>query len=167
MTICSSLALFVFYLDSLHVAAESLLKQVSSALSVFEVEVVTHLRVIGKPVEEHEADYFHDQYVFILSPPPLFLWCHSQGARSKSDGPYHLAVVFMTEADPRGGWWISSEKSRGGSGRAKEDKFIRYHTKELTELAKGAMTSRMFMLSCATNLFNPASLGVIHDTLSM
>lgn len=46
MTIHSSLALFIFYLDSLEVEAQSLLKQVSSALSVFEVEVVTDKKSI-------------------------------------------------------------------------------------------------------------------------
>ncbi|CAE6436412.1 unnamed protein product [Rhizoctonia solani] len=72
----------------------------------------------------------------------------------------------MTEADPRGGWWISSEKSRSGTGQTEEKKFIRYHVKELTLLATDAVTSRMFMLSCATNMFNLSTLGVIYDTLS-
>ncbi|KAG8688544.1 hypothetical protein FRC11_005238 [Ceratobasidium sp. 423] len=127
-------------------AARSLLEQVSSALCVFEVEFVSYLRVIGDPVDVEEVTSIHSQLVL--------------------EGPYHLALVFMTEGDPRGGWWITSQKSKGGAGQTNEKKFLRYHTKELTKLATDAATSRIFILSCSTNMFKPSTLGAVHGTMN-
>ncbi|QRW26666.1 hypothetical protein RhiXN_01261 [Rhizoctonia solani] len=119
--------------------------QVSSALRVFEVEVISHMRVIGSQVDDNEATSIHRQLVF--------------------DGPYHLAIVFLTEASPDGGWWISLEDSKGGAGLAPEKVFLRYHIKALTKLANNARSARLFMLSCGTNLFAASCLESIYETV--
>ncbi|GAB1526315.1 hypothetical protein RhiTH_009482 [Rhizoctonia solani] len=119
--------------------------QVSSALRVFEVEVISHMRVIGSQVDDNEATSIHRQLVF--------------------DGPYHLVVVFLTEASPDGGWWISSEDSKGGAGLAPEKVFLWYHIKALTKLANNARSARLFMLSCGTNLFAASCLESIYKTV--
>lgn len=59
----SSVALVIFRLDSQQVEAQSLFDQVSSALCAFEVEVVSHIRAIGKALDEEEAAAIHNQYV--------------------------------------------------------------------------------------------------------
>lgn len=80
---------------------------------------------------------------------------------------YHIAIIFMTESNPRGGWWFSTDKDRGGLGRTDERKFLCFHIKVLTGLAKDAVTMQMFMLTCAVNLLNPKYLGMIFYTVNV
>ncbi|GAB1528110.1 hypothetical protein RhiTH_011301 [Rhizoctonia solani] len=161
----ASLALLIFYLDNQESQARSLMDQVSSALRVFEVEVISHMRVIGSQVDDNKATSIHRQYIthLLCGPPAQFRLLTI--LRLVFDGPYHLAVVFLTEASPDGGWWISSEDSEGGAGLAPEKVFLRYHIKALTKLANNARSARLFMLSCGTNLFAASCLESIYKTV--
>ena len=82
------------------------------------------------------------------------------------EAPYHLAVLVLTESDPTGGWWNSSDLDQGGRGRSSESDFVDYFLDDLTLLARDAVTSRIFVISCAVNLFCKHALGELFESLN-
>ncbi|KAG9083825.1 hypothetical protein FRC06_004357, partial [Ceratobasidium sp. 370] len=141
----SSLVLVVYYLSSEKLIAESLLEQICAILGVFELHVVSFFRKIRDHVERSEAKELYNQLL--------------------PDGPYHLCVIFLTESSPEGGWWVTSDKDRGGRSQAEEPSFLKLHTSSLSELARSAISARMFMICCSLNFWESSTLGKIHNYL--
>jgi hypothetical protein len=81
--------------------------------------------------------------------------------------PYHLVIIFLTESDPRGGWWVMSDDERLGAFRVDEKTFIDYHTENLMLLATDALTARIFPICCGLNLLNEDTVGSIFHTVNM
>ncbi|KAG9103188.1 hypothetical protein FRC06_011845 [Ceratobasidium sp. 370] len=141
----SSVVFVLFHLKTNVNQAEALLAQVSAILAVFELHFVTFM-------QEHEAG-LSDQQAQALKDELL------------PREPYHLAVVFLTEGNPDGGWWTKTDLDVGGRAQADEKQFLRYHLKPLTSLARYAASARVFVSACAVNLFADKTLGTIFDTM--
>ncbi|KAG9095519.1 hypothetical protein FRC06_009710 [Ceratobasidium sp. 370] len=141
----SSVVFVLFHLKTNANQAEALFSQVSAILGVFELHLVAFL-------QEHEAGLTEEQ-------------AHALKDELLPREPYHLAVVFLTEGNPGGGWWTKTDLDEGGSAQVDESQFLRYHLKPLTSLAHHAVSARIFVSSCALNLFDDKSLGTIFDTI--
>ncbi|KAG8774396.1 hypothetical protein FRC12_001992 [Ceratobasidium sp. 428] len=146
MAIKSAVVIIVYHLKHLRDEAEALTEQLCAYLQVFEIHVVTEVLEIHNEVGEEYALRIRDELL--------------------SKSPYHLAVLFFTESDPRGGWWIESAEGEGTGGRATEQKFIKYHTNNLMPLASEAATARIFAVTCGMNMFNDDSIRRIYEALN-
>ncbi|KAG8739115.1 hypothetical protein FRC10_006113 [Ceratobasidium sp. 414] len=142
----TAVALVVFYIQSLRDLADSLAQQIQAALGVFEMNVATELRLLHHGLGESEAEEIHNQLV--------------------PDAPYHLAVVFLTESHPGGGWWYTSQSGRHAASQVSEDQFLRNCLHEIRKLARSAQTARIFGVACGVNLPGKGVLGSIHDHLA-
>lgn len=80
-----------------------------------------------------------------------------------SDAPYHLAVVFATEANPGGGWW---NKSGPHKAQSEEGVFLEWLGNQVRGLARDASTVRYFGVACGSNLPGQGVVRDIHDTLA-
>ncbi|KAG9100873.1 hypothetical protein FRC06_003592 [Ceratobasidium sp. 370] len=132
-------------MSSLEEMAESLVTQLNAALRVFELHVIPLVLKTMSEVCEKHAEQVRRQLL--------------------PTAPYHLVVLFLTESDPRGGWWVASETDPEGPRRANEGEFIVHHTRNLEGLAKDALTARLFAISCGLNMFNEDVLGDIFHTV--
>ncbi|KAG9102124.1 hypothetical protein FS749_015707 [Ceratobasidium sp. UAMH 11750] len=141
----TAVALVVFHLQSLKDLADSLAQQVQAALGVFEINVATELRLLHHGLGESEAEAIHDE----LNP----------------EVPYHLAVVFLTESHPGGGWWHTSQYGRLAASQVSEAQFLRNCLHEIRKLARDAQTARIFGVACGVNLPGKGVLNAIHNHL--
>ncbi|KAG9093505.1 hypothetical protein FS749_014267 [Ceratobasidium sp. UAMH 11750] len=141
----SSIIFVLFHLKTTLIQAEALLAQVSAVLGVFELHLVTFLQELEAGLTDEQA--------------------YALKAELLAKQPYHLAVVFLTEGNPDGGWWTKTDLEEGGSAQTDEKQFLRYHLKPLTSLARHAASARIFVSSCALNLFAYQTLGTIFDTI--
>ncbi|KAG8714820.1 hypothetical protein FRC08_011409 [Ceratobasidium sp. 394] len=142
----SSVVFVLFHLKTNIDKARALLAQITAMLGVFELHLVAFLQAHEEGLTDHQATALKDE----LLPRE----------------PYHLAVVFLTESDPEGGWWTRTDLDKEGKAQVNEKQFLRYHLKPLTSLAMNATSARIIMSSCALNLFVDSTLGVIFDTLN-
>ncbi|KAG8725123.1 hypothetical protein FRC09_008135 [Ceratobasidium sp. 395] len=102
-----------------------------------------------------------------------------------SEFQYHLAVIFMTESDPEGGWWFDSApdsvpgseakpaKAKVSSGRqwpelssttgAQDDEraFLELLVGAYAKPSENALSSRIFGICCGLNLLVPGVLDKI------
>lgn len=69
------------------------------------------------------------------------------------DAPYHLVVLIVTESDPNGGWWQTSDLDAVGRGSVYERSLMSLCLSPLGRLAKDAVSSRVFVIGCGTNIF--------------
>ncbi|KAG8719759.1 hypothetical protein FRC09_010664 [Ceratobasidium sp. 395] len=147
MAIMSSVVLVVFHLEHLRDAANTLTRQLCAVLGVLEIHIVTEVLLLNGEVDEESVARIDEELL--------------------PKAPYHLAVLFFTESDPRGGWWISSAKGTDLGGRCNEDKFISYHTTNLIPLAQDALTARLFPVTCGMNMFNEKTVGRIYEAVNI
>ncbi|CAE7230822.1 unnamed protein product [Rhizoctonia solani] len=145
VSIKTSVAIVVYYLKKLQEPARALAKQLCAALAIFEIHVAPVLIKLHRQVDVSKTNVIHQHLL--------------------PKAPYHLAILFITESDPRGGWWVSSDDDRGGAYRVDEKTFIHFHTQNLLRLATDALTARIFPISCGMNLFNEDVVGVIFHML--
>ncbi|KAG8722671.1 hypothetical protein FRC08_014416 [Ceratobasidium sp. 394] len=128
-------ALVVYHLKSHAADAQALADQLLSALQVFYINVAWQTRLLHHSIGSKEAE-------------GLF-------AELPRDAPYHLAVVFLTESDPRGGWWHTSAYGSQRDSTVSEKQFLESCLHNLRHIARNAVTARLFGLSCGFNLHAP------------
>ncbi|CAE6494132.1 unnamed protein product [Rhizoctonia solani] len=141
----TSLALIVYYLQSLKDSAEALTQQLQSSLAALEVNVALTMNILTSTMHEAEASEIHEQL--------------------SRDDPYHLAVIFITESQPGGGWWYTSEKDRRGKVQISEQTLLESCLGDLRPLAESAITARVFGVACGMNLPGEGVIKEIHDYL--
>ncbi|KAG8739121.1 hypothetical protein FRC10_006119 [Ceratobasidium sp. 414] len=141
----SSVALVVYHLKSHAAEAQTLAEQLLSALQVFYVNVAWQTRLLHHSIQSNEAEGFF--------------------AELPRDAPYHLAVIFMTEGDPLGGWWHTSAHGSQRDSSVSEDQFLGSCLHNLRHLARNAATARVFGLSCGFNLHTKDSWPKIRNYL--
>ncbi|KAG8682301.1 hypothetical protein FRC09_016865 [Ceratobasidium sp. 395] len=142
----TSLALVVYHLRPLASEARTLADQLMSALQVFYVNVAWQTRLIHHAIQPEEAEEFFKEL--------------------PRDAPYHLAVVFLTEGDPRGGWWHTSLHRNQPDGRLHEDEFLQSCLQNLRGFARKAATARLFGIACGLNLAVPLAMQRAKEYLS-
>ncbi|KAG9101960.1 hypothetical protein FS749_001009 [Ceratobasidium sp. UAMH 11750] len=85
-----------------------------------------------------------------------------------SEFKYHLAFLFLTESSPNGGWWFEDASMAHPSVRDQpaephqdsEGRWLSLILKPYTDIAKRAVSARVFGLCCGINLTAP---GVVQD----
>ncbi|KAG8795542.1 hypothetical protein FRC12_012981 [Ceratobasidium sp. 428] len=142
----TSVALVVYHLRSLAHEARALADQLLSALQVFYVNVAWQTRLLHHAIKPEEAEEFFKEL--------------------PRDAPYHLAVVFLTEGDPRGGWWHTSLHRNQPDGRFREQDFLKSCLQNLGDFAGKAATARVFGIACGLNLAIPGAISGAKDYLS-
>ncbi|CUA74691.1 hypothetical protein RSOLAG22IIIB_05658 [Rhizoctonia solani] len=145
VSIKTSVAIVIYYLKSFLEPARALAKQLCAALGIFEINVAPVLIKLHRKVDPSKVQVIHQNLL--------------------PKAPYHLALLFMTESDPRGGWWVTSADDRSGAYRVDEKTFIYFHTDNLLGLANDALTARIFVISCGMNLLNEDVTGIIFHML--
>jgi hypothetical protein len=88
------------------------------------------------------------------------------GSRLGQDDPYHLAIVFLTESHPGGGWWYSSQYGNQASSQVGEKEFLSNCLSDLRQLARSAVTARIFGAACGINLPGAGVVGTIAQYLA-
>jgi hypothetical protein len=68
------------------------------------------------------------------------------------EAPYHLVVFIVTESDPKGGWWQTSDLDVGGRSSVYEQSLMTLCLSPLGRLAKDAVSSRVFVVACGVNI---------------
>ncbi|QRW09579.1 hypothetical protein RhiLY_08578 [Ceratobasidium sp. AG-Ba] len=81
------------------------------------------------------------------------------------DVPYHLAVIFVTESNPGGGWWHTSEHGSQKKSQVDEDAFLDQCRYQVRHLSARALTSRIFGAACGMNLQGPRAIHLIQSSL--
>ncbi|EUC54397.1 hypothetical protein RSOL_045870, partial [Rhizoctonia solani AG-3 Rhs1AP] len=76
------------------------------------------------------------------------------------DYPYHLVFIFMTESNPGGGWWIDNE------AQTDEAAWLSGLVGLYTDIAKKAVTARIFGLCCGLNLTEKQTIPAILSSLA-
>ncbi|KAG9090584.1 hypothetical protein FRC06_000974, partial [Ceratobasidium sp. 370] len=111
----TALALVVYHLHAHTDWAKALAEQLQSALAVFEVNVATHVRLLHLGTDADEATELLEQLV--------------------PGTPYHLAVVFLTEGSPGGGWWYASRHGKQTPSQVDEKQFLAHCLSNLRSTA--------------------------------
>ena len=62
-------------------------------------------------------------------------------------------VLIVTESDPDGGWWQTSDSDAAGRSTVDERSLLSHCLSPLGRLAKDALSSRVFVIACGTNIF--------------
>ncbi|QRW09537.1 ATPase [Ceratobasidium sp. AG-Ba] len=125
----TSLIVLIFCIASLEQYATALCMQLEAALGVFEVNLATMCTRFEAGITREEECNLLSQLI--------------------PNAPYHLAVVFLTESNPGGGWFAASGKS---AFQTEESQLLRKMANDSHILAQGASTVRMFGASCGVNL---------------
>ncbi|KAF8750290.1 hypothetical protein RHS01_09347 [Rhizoctonia solani] len=132
VSVRTSLVLVVYHLHSYKAIAKALSDQVQSALKAFLVSVACQTRLIHRGFTTAEADIMFNE----ISP----------------NDPFHLAVIFLTEGDPQGGWWHTSAHGHQKDSTVCEEDFLSTCLVNLEDVAERAVTARIFGVSCGYNL---------------
>ncbi|GAB1523775.1 hypothetical protein RhiTH_006925 [Rhizoctonia solani] len=140
-----SLILVIYHLKVFQHLAESLWRQLHAALAAFHVTVAAETRLIHKEFREGESAHLLDEI--------------------DANRPFHLAIVFLTEGDPQGGWWHTSQHGNQKSSSVAEDQFLETCLYTLRKIARRALTARVFGVSCGFNLQTKGSLNRIKEYL--
>ncbi|CAE6540613.1 unnamed protein product [Rhizoctonia solani] len=141
----TSLALVVYYLRPLKDSADALAQQLHSVLAALEVNVALRMSVLHSTMGETEAAEIQEQL-------------------SRED-PYHLAVIFVTESNPGGGWWYRSGTDKDAKIQVSEKALLDQCLYELRHLAQSAVTARVYGVACGMNLPGEGVIKAIHDYL--
>ncbi|KAG9085388.1 hypothetical protein FRC06_003634, partial [Ceratobasidium sp. 370] len=83
-----------------------------------------------------------------------------------ADIDYHLAIVFVTESHPGGGWWQSSKYGSLKQSQGQEDWFLQQCLYQVRRLARKALTSRLFGAVCGMNLPGEGVVNNIQNCLT-
>jgi hypothetical protein len=83
--------------------------------------------------------------------------------RLAADADYHLAVVFVTESQPGGGWWARSGLH---ASQSDEGEFLRFLGNQVRHLAREALTVRYFGVVCGWNLPGQGVIDTIQGALT-
>lgn len=70
-------------------------------------------------------------------------------SRLPTGSRFHLAVIFVTESNPGGGWWARSGHS---ALQVEEKEHLKWIGNQLRQLAAEAATVRYFGVACGSNL---------------
>ncbi|KAG8716465.1 hypothetical protein FRC08_009472 [Ceratobasidium sp. 394] len=146
MAIKSSVVIVFFHLGSLQTTAEALVAQVCAALGAFELHLVVEVLELASQLDELDSERILQELL--------------------PKAPFHVVVVFLTESDPRGGWWVSPQRDGKAAQRASEKGFLEFHLDSLTKLARSARSARLFIISCGMNMFNEKTVGSIFHAIN-
>ncbi|CEL53175.1 hypothetical protein RSOLAG1IB_11307 [Rhizoctonia solani AG-1 IB] len=124
--------LVIYHLYPYTDLALALRDQITAALGAFFVSTACQTRLIHRIFQAEQAETMFDEI--------------------SRDVPFHLAVIFMTESDPRGGWWHTSTYGNMKSSTVSEIDFLATCLDNLAEVARSAATARVFGISCGYNL---------------
>ncbi|KAG8734419.1 hypothetical protein FRC11_014265 [Ceratobasidium sp. 423] len=141
----TSVAIIIYHLNAYNALAKSLSEQLNAALSSFLMTVACQTRLIHRGFTESEADAMFDELPRELG--------------------YHLAVIFMTEGDPSGGWWHTVDYGSQKDSQVSEHEFLGTCLGSLRKMAKGAISARVFGISCGFNLKAKGTMAAIVDYL--
>ncbi|KAG9099552.1 hypothetical protein FRC06_005155 [Ceratobasidium sp. 370] len=136
----SSVVLVVFHISSLRQLALSIYDQILSALCSFEINVASVCTLLHEGLAKENEEELQDQLA--------------------EDAEFHLAVVFVTESQPGGGWW-----SKTGAQSAEEE-FLRFLANQVRRLARRALSVRYFGAVCGSNLPGKGVIGNIQKALT-
>ncbi|KAG9083459.1 hypothetical protein FRC06_004524 [Ceratobasidium sp. 370] len=139
----SSVVLVVFYLASLKQLAGSIYDQIQASLGSFEVNLASFCSVLHQGLSEEDETVLREQ----LAP----------------NAEFHLALVFVTESNPGGGWWSRSGSS---SSQAAEGQFLKFLNNQVRRLARQALSVRYFGVACGWNLPGQGVVDDIQRTLT-
>ncbi|CCO34320.1 hypothetical protein BN14_08417 [Rhizoctonia solani AG-1 IB] len=128
----TSFMLVIYHLYPYTDLALALRDQITAALGAFFVSTACQTRLIHRIFQAEQAETMFDEI--------------------SRDVPFHLAVIFMTESDPRGGWWHTSTYGNMKSSTVSEIDFLATCLDNLAEVARSAATARVFGISCGYNL---------------
>ncbi|KAG8715071.1 hypothetical protein FRC08_011023 [Ceratobasidium sp. 394] len=142
----NAVVLVVFYIHSLQELARSLLEQIQAVLGVFEMNVAATKCLLHHDLLEEDEKELRDQL--------------AEGIQ------YHLAVVFVTESNPGGGWWQKAKYGSLKPSQAEEGSFLARCMYQVRRLARGALTSRLFGVVCGMNLPGEGVVNSIQNCLT-
>ncbi|KAF8595553.1 hypothetical protein BDV93DRAFT_564255 [Ceratobasidium sp. AG-I] len=129
----ASVGIIVHHLSSMKGQAYSVTRQVMSALGGLEVNMSVRIYQLPNGVPKSDVAHMH--------------------ASLLPEAPYHLVVLIATESDPRGGWWQMSDLDAAGRSSVSERSILSLCLSPLGRLAKDAVSSRVFVIACGTNIF--------------
>ncbi|KAG8734409.1 hypothetical protein FRC11_014255 [Ceratobasidium sp. 423] len=141
----TSVAIIIYHLHSYTALAKSLSEQLNAALSAFYVPVACQTRLIHRGFTSGEAELMFEEI--------------------PRTSPYHLAVIFLTEGDPQGGWWHTINYGSQKDTQVSEEDFLGTCLSNLKRMARGAMTARVFGVACGFNLRVKGVIGAIVEFL--
>ncbi|KAG9088754.1 hypothetical protein FRC06_001862 [Ceratobasidium sp. 370] len=137
----TSVVLVVFYLALLKQLAGSIYDQIQASLGSFEVNLASFCSVLHQGLSEEDKTVLREQ----LAP----------------NAEFHLALVFVTESNPSGGWWSRSVSS---NGQAAEGQFLKFLNNQVHCLACQALSVWYFGVACGWNL---PGQGMVDDIQKM
>ncbi|KAG9122098.1 hypothetical protein FRC07_001665 [Ceratobasidium sp. 392] len=135
-------------IHSLRTLAKALLDQIVATLGVFETNVATARCFIHHGLSEEDEIALRDEYA------------------PRSGLSYHLAIVFVTESHPGGGWWQTSNHGSLKQSQGSEDDVLKRCLYQVRRLNRGALTSRLSVSACGMNLPGRGAVGKIQRHLT-
>ncbi|KDN36754.1 hypothetical protein RSAG8_10618, partial [Rhizoctonia solani AG-8 WAC10335] len=145
VTARASVVLVIYHLYSYKDIAIALADQITAALSSFYVSIACQTRLIHRGFTSGEAEIMFDEI--------------------PRNVPYHLAVIFLTEGDPQGGWWHTSAYGNMKDSQVSEQDFLSTCLHNLRKMACKAETARVFGVACGFNLRVNGSMQAILEYL--
>jgi hypothetical protein len=79
---------------------------------------------------------------------------------------YHLAVVFVTESQPGGGWWWASRYGNQPKSQVSERDLLVECRHQVRRLERKALSFRMFGVACGTNLLGRGVVDKLQNQLT-
>lgn len=77
----------------------------------------------------------------------------------RSEGPYHLVYMFLTESNPCGGWWFSTDAQES------EGEWLKAMLCEYEGIATKALSARIFGICCGVNLMGAGVMSDLVETV--
>ncbi|KAG8724031.1 hypothetical protein FRC09_000706 [Ceratobasidium sp. 395] len=144
LTTRTSLVVVILCLDSHEKLSIAIEQQIQAILGVFEVNVATCCHQIGPGVSAEDEEALLAQLI--------------EGAH------FHLAVVFVTESNPGGGWFTKSGKASVQVGEAN---FLGWMNNQVRGLSARALSVRYFGICCGWNLQGEGVMSEIEAALRL
>ncbi|KAG8737090.1 hypothetical protein FRC10_008582 [Ceratobasidium sp. 414] len=134
----SQLFVIIAYLPKLEARCRQIFDIVWSVLGTFHVLVTTYYIEISALISRGDIKR-------------IFGRSRQTSVLVSTETPYHLVFVFMTESNPGGGWWH-------GDYQGDEAEWLVENLKLYDNIARKALSARIFGVTCGLNL---AATGVI------
>ncbi|QRV78018.1 hypothetical protein RhiJN_06033 [Ceratobasidium sp. AG-Ba] len=133
-----AVVLVIFYLRSLSELAKSIHEQIVALMCAFEMNVVAVRCLLHQGLTLKEETELLKQLGPGIS--------------------YHLALLFVTESSPGGGWWHTSEHGNQHKSQISESSFLEQCRYYVRHISKDAVTCRIFGTACGMNLQGPTTI---------
>ncbi|KAG8721235.1 hypothetical protein FRC08_014787 [Ceratobasidium sp. 394] len=136
MAATHGIVIVLSYLETLQDRAFVILNLIRSLLGAFELNVTTYSMRCDERMADEDVKLLEDH-----------------------DSPFHFVFLFMTESDPRGGWWWED------GSRIEESVWLQEVVGVYSKIVAKSVTSRIFGLCCGVNLTSPGAVQHILDGL--